>query len=140
MLYLDTSLLVAAMTEEVATERAQGWLAQQNVSQLTISDWVITEFSAALSVKVRSGRIRGRERTDALREFAKVIAESIAVLSVTGQHFRLAARLADQSALGLRSGDALHLAVTMDSAASICTLDRRLAQAATALGIPLGLN
>jgi hypothetical protein len=56
-LYLDTSLLVAALTNETETGLMQAWLGEQEPSGLAISDWVITEFSAVLSMKLRSGQI-----------------------------------------------------------------------------------
>ena len=49
--------------------------------------------------------------------------------------FRVAARIADQHKLGLRAGDALHLAIAADHGATIATLDKRLADAALALGV-----
>jgi uncharacterized protein len=49
--------------------------------------------------------------------------------------FRTAARFADQHALGLRAGDALHLAICADHGATLCTLDRRLSEAGPALGV-----
>jgi uncharacterized protein len=57
MLYLNTSLLVAALTNEPDTERMQGWLGQQAEGDLAISDSVATEFSSALSIKLRAGHI-----------------------------------------------------------------------------------
>ncbi len=37
--------------------------------------------------------------------------------------------------MGLRAGDALHLAICANQGATLCTLDRRLIDAATALGV-----
>ena len=37
MLYLDTSLLVAALTNEAETERMQHWLGRQSQDNLAIS-------------------------------------------------------------------------------------------------------
>lgn len=102
---------------------------------LTVSDWVITEFSAALSIKLRIGSIDLERRSAALEALAIMAVESFALLPVTSAHFRAAARLADQHSLGLRAGDALHLAIASDKGAILCTLDRRLAAAGKALGV-----
>jgi predicted nucleic acid-binding protein len=57
-LYLDTSLLVSALTRESETDRVQSWLAEQANEICAISDWVVSEFSSALSIKLRSGRLQ----------------------------------------------------------------------------------
>src|SRR6516162_7959877 len=135
MLYLDTSLLVAALTNETETERIQGWLGQQAEGDLAISDWVVTEFSSALSIKLRAGHIEPAHRADALAMFARLTTDSFLVVPVARSQFRAAARLADQHSLRLRAGDALHLAVCADHGATLCTLDRRLGDAGSVLGI-----
>lgn len=135
MLYLDTSVLVAALTPESLTPDIQQWLADQTPGDLHVSDWVITEFSSALSIKLRAGQITDENRADALAAFTAMIDESFGVLSVSRDDFRTAAHFADQAGIGLRAGDALHLAVAGSHGATLCTLDRKLLQAAPAVAV-----
>ena len=102
---------------------------------IAISDWVITEFSAALSMKLRSGQIKATHRADALAMLTRLSVDSFTILLISGLQFRTAARFADQHALGLRAGDALHLAICADHGATLCTLDRRLSDAGPVLGV-----
>jgi predicted nucleic acid-binding protein len=67
--------------------------------------------------------------------FGGMIERSPRVLPIEGPQFRVATRLCDQFAPGLRAGDALHLAVAFDRGATLCSLDRRQVDAAGALGV-----
>ncbi len=135
MQYVDTSILVAALFDETHTDSAQRWLSGQGAGQLAISDWVLTEFSAALSVKLRSGQIEETHRSEALALLTRLTEQSFETLTVSRIDFRTAARFADQYATGLRAGDALHLAIAANHGASLHTLDKRLAQAGQTLGV-----
>jgi uncharacterized protein len=102
---------------------------------LTITDWVVTEFSSAVSIKLRPGQLGPDHRAAALASFTRLAAETFSVLPVERASFRTAARFADQPALNLRAGDALHLAICAEWGATLCTLDRRLGEAAPVVGV-----
>lgn len=135
MPYLDTSLLVAALTPERRTAEVQRWLAKQKPDDLVISDWTVTEFSAALSMKVRSRQLDLESRSDALALFTRLARETFSVLPVAREDFREASRLADLHESGLRAGDALHLGVVANHGERLVSLDRVQVEVAVAAGI-----
>ena len=85
---------------------------------------------------LRTGQIDAQQRARGLALFNQLVSNTISVLPVTSAHFLAAAKFVDLYAPGLRSGDALHLAVASDHGATLHTLDRRLAKAGPALGAP----
>ena len=111
------------------------WLRGHGAAALLISDWVATEVSSALSLKLRAGALDLPQRAAALAAFHRMASETLVVLPMFSPHFQAAARYADRHDLALRSGDALHLAICAANGATLVTLDRRFAEAALQLGV-----
>lgn len=135
MSYVDTGVLVAALTNEARTASVQKWLAGQPPEELAISDWVVSEFSSALSMKLRMRQLDPEMRAAVLAQFKMLQEETFTVWPITREAFRAAARMADAYSTGLRAGDALHLAVAANHGAQLVSLDKGLVDAALALGI-----
>ena len=126
---------MASLANEVATHRVQTWLGRQPPETLLISDWVVTELASALSIKVRTGELSASDRARLAATFTRLRTESLTVLPLSRGHFATAARFVEQVNVGLRAADALHVAIAADHGATLCTLDRRLAEAATSLAV-----
>lgn len=137
MRYLDTSIVTCALTGEARTGEIQRWLTQQDPAALAISDWGVAEYSSAIAMKVRTGHLTPEQHAACLASFTRMLTKTLTVLPVEVTSFRAAARFCDQYAMGLRAGDALHLAVCAAHGATLCTLDQRLGQAAPQLGVPV---
>lgn len=135
MIYLDTSVLVAALGNEAATEQTQRWLGQQPAESLAISEWTVTEFSSAMALKLRTGQIQPEHRAECMAEFAHLREASLHVLAIAREHFHAAADYAGRYETGLRAGDALHLAVCAHHGLRLATLDKTFHSAAATIGI-----
>ncbi len=134
-LYLDTSPVVTALVTEPNSEVVNRWLEQHAACRFVVSDWVVAEFSAALSVKLRSNRLSEEARARALERLADLLDSEIECLPVLREHFRQATAFADRSSVGLRAGDALHLALAANHAIKLCTRDQLQAQAGAGLAV-----
>jgi hypothetical protein len=96
----------------------------------------VTEFSSALSIKVRKGEISAKQAQAAWKDFDAFCKSGLRLLPVSRKAFAEAAGMARHAASGLRSGDALHLAMALETGASgIATADETLAKNAKASGL-----
>jgi len=137
MIYCDTSLLVAGLTVEQDSLRVQSWLTSQPEGRLCISHWVISEFSSALSIKLRRGDMQVSQRERIAGNWRVLQRDYLTILPVTPQAFDLAAKFCDRHETGLRSGDALHLAIASLEGHTLATLDKAFAAAAVEVGVAL---
>jgi len=137
MIYLDTSAAVPMFVPEPSSPAIEAWF-ESSAEPLVSSDWIVTEFSSALSIKVRQGEISAKQAQAAWKDFDAFCASGLRLLPVSRKAFAEAARMARNAASGLRSGDALHLAMALEAGASaIATTDEALAKNAKANGLAL---
>ena len=135
MIYLDTSLVVALLTPEERSAQALDWFAQSR-EPLISSDWLITETHSALGIKQRHHGLSSEARQAAGEQFERLLQGGVELRSLDRERFRQAAVLLQDSAMGLRASDALHLVVALHSRCThLASFDGRMQQAAKTLGI-----
>lgn len=133
MLYVDTCVLLAALTPEADSTAAAAFLAQTS-DVLAISSWTSTEFLSALGLKVRTGALSHAEAEKVLNCFEHTLAPALLVLELEAQDFRNANACLRGWPTALRAADALHLAVAAGRNATLCSLDARFVATALELG------
>src|SRR5260370_26338680 len=124
------------LTTDSHTPRASSWLPGAS-SRLVVSDWTLTEFSSALELGVRVGRLTtaGRDTAEAaLQSWHDREPFSVAV---EPNDIRAARHLVRATALPLRAGDALHLAIAKRLGCSVGTFDVGMRDAGADLGLPI---
>lgn len=137
MFYLDTSFVVSAFSVEPKTADCQSWLDENVDAELLISDWVKTEFSSAVSLKIRTKEISVEQRAEMVTWWHNAAANNFIAIDVVAGHFETASRMCDNHQLSLRAGDAMHIAIAQSVGATLVTLDKRMAAAALELGVPV---
>lgn len=135
MIYLDTSAAVPLFVPEPASTAVDAWL-ESCSDPLVSSDWIVTEFSSALSLKVRRGELTPRQAASAWKGFGEFCQAGLRLLPVSRKAFDEAAKMVRDAASGLRAGDSLHLAIAIEAGASgFATADNTLERNAKANGL-----
>ncbi len=137
MIYVDTSVIVALLTVEPKTSDVLAWYAGLRDAPIS-SDWLLTEFSSAISIKLRTGQLSEANAKRVHKEFDLLVAGGLRLVPVGRSAYRQAAKMVKPHQHGLRAGDSLHLAVALELGAShMATLDRTLAKNSKRKGLVL---
>ena len=136
MAYLDASVLVALIVPEPSSRAVRQWFDKTRSDPRSVSDWCLTESASALGMKVRLREMSASELAKARTLLSSMVSASFELITPRRVDFELAADFLAQPSLGLRAGDALHLAVAVGAAAGpVVTLDKTMLVAARRLGI-----
>ncbi len=135
MIYVDTSAAIPLFVAEPASAAVDAWFESCDETLIT-SDWILTEFASALSIKERRGEIGQKQAQTARKDFESFCRSGLRLVPVSRQGLVHAARLARNARSGLRSGDSLHLSMALElGAAGIATADANLAKNARSMGL-----
>jgi hypothetical protein len=133
MCYVDTSVIVAMLTHEPKSFACIDWFRNQKQPPQS-SDWLITEFNSAISLKLRTGQLKAEQVVSIMQTFETLINGGIKLLPINREVYSQAGVLI-RSHPNLRAGDALHLSVASGAEISeFVTLDNNQAKTAKAMG------
>ncbi len=133
-LYLDASVILPTLVDEASSETVDRFFRSRE-DAIVVSEFGAAEVASALSRLTRGGQLKGELATACLRQFdawRSIIATDV---EVTSPDLKAASLFVRQFELGLRTPDALHLALCRRADLTLVTLDRRLAAAALPLGV-----
>ena len=132
--YVDTSVLVAYYYPEALSDKAERFLTTH--LRPAISTLTELELFSAVSRKVRE---RGINKRDANRIIATFVSHMdnnfYTYLTVQQYHYRLARDWIGLFKFGLKSLDAVHLAIASSEGLTIVSADRNLLRSAGALAM-----
>ena len=129
-MYVDTSVIVAMLTDEPKTQACKDWFNALKLAPMS-GDWLVTEFYSAIALKQRIGQLREKDVKATMHQFEHLTNNGgIKLMPIARETFSKAGKLTHQHT-NTRAGEALHLSVAMQcEAKAFVTLD--IAQAASA--------
>jgi len=132
--YLDASILVAVLTVEPFSERADGFVRDHPIG-LIISDFAAAEFASAIARRVRMREVTVDDARSDLAAFDSWAVRSVQSIEVTAADIAVATTFLRRLDLTLRTPDAIHIAIAQRIGATLVTFDQRMTESARALGM-----
>ena len=109
MRYIDTSVLVAYLTQE----------ANSPTAPLAVSTWTEVELLSALGLKIRTRQLTKSAATGIVDKYRQSISLHLCRLPVMNSDHVRASMLLDGWKSSLRAGDSLHLAISSARGATV---------------------
>ena len=134
--YLDASVLVALLMVDALTARVDAFL-RANTPVLIVSDFAATEFASAIARRVRTGDITADEARRGFSAFDVWTSRATLREETIAADVRAAEAFLRRLDFGLRTADALNIAIAQRIQAALATFDQKMAASARVLGIPV---
>ena len=133
-LYLDANVLVALLTSEPLSTRADDFVGN-NPEGLIVSDFAAAEFASAIARHVRTRETTVEDARRDVADFDVWVARLTVRTDLSASDITVAATYLRRLDLTLVTPDALHIAIARRIDAILVTFDRTMAVAAGALGV-----
>lgn len=132
-LYLDTSVFVALLTDDIFTERADRYF-RQNPQTAIISNLGTVEYASVLARRVRMGRITTSQARSSFSALDGWSLRSARRVELDPTDIAMAEHWLRRLDLPLRTLDAMHIAIAQRLSATLVAFDQRMVASAQALG------
>lgn len=132
--YLDASVLVALLTNDPLTARADAFMRAER-PVVAVSDFAAAEFASAIARRVRTGESTADEARARFAALDAWLARATQRAETTAADVQAAAAYLRRLDVPLRTPDALNIAIALRVGAALATFDTRMASSARILGI-----
>jgi uncharacterized protein len=132
--YLDASVLVALLTDDPFTGRADAFL-RRNRAALIVSDFSAAEFASVIARHVRTQDMTMDDARTAFSTFDAWTARATQHAETTALDVSVAAASLRRLDLTLRTPDAINIAIALRIEAALLTFDLKMIACARALGL-----
>lgn len=137
--YLDTSVLVALLTNDPLTARATAFL-RANAPVLVLSDFVAAEFASAMARRVRTRELAPEDARAAFTTLDTWAARTTRRVETTSADVSAAEAFLRRLDLTLLTPDALNIAIAQRVGAALATFDVKMAASARTLGVNVAVS
>lgn len=131
--YLDTSVIVALLTIDPLTARADEFIIRMR-EPLLVSDLAAAEFASAIARRARTREISFDQARSDLSDFDVWSLRSAQRVEVDASDIATATAFLRRLDLALLAPDAIHIAAARRLDTALVTFDRQMADSARALG------
>ncbi|MBU2758868.1 type II toxin-antitoxin system VapC family toxin [Acidithiobacillus sulfurivorans] len=137
--YFDTSFLAPLILEEASSLQVVTYLRELSTGQFLLSSLTRLEFSSLLAREVRMGGLQESEALAAENICDDLLREAFQIVCPAQDDYVLAGHYIRHYESGLRTADALHLAIAKNQGSDLLlSLDKGLLKAAKMMGIRCG--
>jgi uncharacterized protein len=131
--YLDASVIVALLTVDLLSSRADTFL-RTHTPVLIVSDFAAAEFASVIARRVRTRELSARDARQSFLHLDSWVARAAQRAQTSSADIRTAETFLRRLDVTLRTPDAINLAIAQRVGATLVTFDAKMAAAARTLG------